>query len=111
MQIEKGIDKIVKTIRVMIQDKPGYLGRVASAIGASGGNIGDIRLVTFGLEYNTRDITVFVDDEAQLQAYLAQKPKRPDAPEVTTCEQTVVGALAGAQLLRTSAPALTCTLP
>ncbi|MGE5663201.1 MAG: NAD-dependent malic enzyme [Deltaproteobacteria bacterium] len=70
MQIEKGIDKIVKTVRVMIQDKPGYLGRVASAIGASGGNIGDIRLVATGLEYNTRDVTVFVDDDAQLEAVL-----------------------------------------
>ncbi len=70
MQIEKGIDKIVKTIRVMIQDKPGYLGRVASAIGASGGNIGDIRLVATGLEYNTRDVTVFVDDDQQLEAVL-----------------------------------------
>ncbi|MGE5188431.1 MAG: NAD-dependent malic enzyme [Gemmatimonadota bacterium] len=70
MQIEKGIDKIVKTVRVMIQDKPGYLGRVASAIGASGGNIGDIRLVATGLEYNTRDVTVFVDDEQQLEAVL-----------------------------------------
>lgn len=70
MQIEKGIDKIVKTIRLMILDKPGYLGKVASAIGAAGGNIGDIRLVSFGLEYNTRDITVFVDDEAQLERVL-----------------------------------------
>ena len=70
MQIEKGIDKIVKTIRVMIQDKPGFLGRVASAIGAAGGNIGDIRLVATGLEYNTRDVTVFADDDQQLEAVL-----------------------------------------
>ncbi|MCL5967002.1 MAG: ACT domain-containing protein [Deltaproteobacteria bacterium] len=70
MQIEKGIDKIVKTIRLMILDKPGYLGKVASAIGGAGGNIGDIRLVGFGLEYNTRDITVFVDDERQLEQVL-----------------------------------------
>jgi len=54
MQIEKGIDKVVKTVRLMILDKPGQLGKVASAIGAVGGNIGDIRLVTYGLEYNTR---------------------------------------------------------
>ncbi len=70
MQIEKGIDKIVKTIRVMIQDRPGYLGRVASAIGAAGGNIGDIRLVATGQEYNTRDVTLFVDDDGQLEAVL-----------------------------------------
>ncbi|MBI5420015.1 MAG: NAD-dependent malic enzyme [Deltaproteobacteria bacterium] len=75
MQIEKGIDKIVKTVRMMILDQPGFLGRVASAIGGAGGNIGDIRLVGYGLEYNTRDITVFVDDDAHLQAVLEEVGK------------------------------------
>src|SRR3990170_588760 len=72
MQIEKGIDKEVKRIRVMILDKPGYMGKVATAIGNAGGSIGDIKLVSFGLEYNTRDINVFVDDEAQLEAVLEE---------------------------------------
>src|SRR5512134_532881 len=75
MQIEKGIDKIVKTIRMMIMDQPGFLGRVAAAIGSAGGNIGDIRLVGYGLEYNTRDLTVFVDDDAHLQAVLEELGK------------------------------------
>ncbi len=70
MRIEKGIDKVVKKIRVMILDKPGYLGKVASAIGNAGGNIGDIRLVGTGLDYNTRDVTVFTDDEAHLETVL-----------------------------------------
>ena len=48
MQIEKGIDKLVKTVRVMILDKPGFFGKVATAIGVAGGNIGDIRLVEVG---------------------------------------------------------------
>ncbi len=72
MQIEKGIEKEVKKIRVMILDKPGYFGKVATAIGKAGASMGDIRLVTIGLEYNTRDITVFVDDEAHLQAVLEE---------------------------------------
>src|SRR3972149_572740 len=75
MQIEKGIDKEVKRIRVMILDKPGYMGKVATAIGNAGGSIGDIKLVSFGLEYNTRDINVFVDDEAQLEAVLEEVGK------------------------------------
>jgi len=70
MQIEKGIDKVVKKIRVMILDKPGYLGKVASAIGNAGGNIGDIRLVGTGLDYNTRDFTVFTDNEEHLEKVL-----------------------------------------
>ena len=72
MQIEKGIDKEVKKIRVMILDKPGYMGKVATAVGHAGATMGDIRLVTFGLEYNTRDITVFVDGEDHLQAVLEE---------------------------------------
>jgi malate dehydrogenase (oxaloacetate-decarboxylating) len=75
MQIEKGIDKIVKTIRLMIYDQPGFLGKVASAIGAAGGNIGDIRLVGYGIEYNTRDITVFVDDDEHLNTLLEELGK------------------------------------
>jgi len=75
MQIEKGIDKIVKTVRLMILDQPGFLGKVASAIGAAGGNIGDIRLVGYGIEYNTRDITLFVDDDAHLSTLLEELGK------------------------------------
>jgi malate dehydrogenase (oxaloacetate-decarboxylating) len=75
MQIEKGIDKEVKKIRVMILDKPGYMGKVATAIGHAGATMGDIRLVTIGLEYNTRDITVFVDDEVHLQTVLEEVGK------------------------------------
>ncbi len=75
MQIEKGIDKEVKKIRVMILDKPGYMGKVATAIGNAGGSMGDIRLVGVGLEYNTRDITLYVDDEAHLEAVLEEVGK------------------------------------
>ncbi|HEY5996380.1 MAG TPA: hypothetical protein VIU29_05125 [Candidatus Deferrimicrobiaceae bacterium] len=70
MQIEKGVDKIVKTIRVMVFDKPGYFGRLATAIGNAGGSLGDIRLVNYGLEYNTRDVTVFANDETHFQVIL-----------------------------------------
>ena len=67
MQMEKGIDKVVMTLRVMILDKPGYFGKFASAIGCAGGSLGDIKLVRYGNEYNTRDVTIFADDEAQFQ--------------------------------------------
>jgi malate dehydrogenase (oxaloacetate-decarboxylating) len=75
MQIEKGIDKEVKKIRLMILDKPGYMGKVATAIGKANATMGDIRLVGVGLEYNTRDITVYVDDESHLQAVLEEVGK------------------------------------
>ncbi len=48
MEIEKGAGKLAKTLRVMILDKPGYLGKLTSAIGMQGSNIGDIRLLRMG---------------------------------------------------------------
>ena len=75
MQIEKGIDKLVKTVRMMILDKPGHFGKVATAVGNAGGSLGDIKLVGYGLEYNTRDVTIFLDSEAQLQAVLEEVGK------------------------------------
>lgn len=67
MNIEKGADKIVKTIRVMITDQPGFLGKLTSAIGSEGGNIGDIRLLRSGLSHNVREITVYVDNDRHLE--------------------------------------------
>jgi malate dehydrogenase (oxaloacetate-decarboxylating) len=67
MQIEKNADKLVKTLRVFIVDQPGYLGKLCTAIGEVGGNIGEIKTVALGLVRNTRDVTVYVDDEAHLQ--------------------------------------------
>jgi malate dehydrogenase (oxaloacetate-decarboxylating) len=71
MNIEKGMDKIVKTLRVMITDQPGYLGRLTTAIGSEGGNIGDIRLISSGLTHNIREITVYVDNDRHLELILA----------------------------------------
>ncbi len=70
MQIEKGTDKLVKTLRLMIKDSPGFLGKLSTAIGALEGNIGDIRIVRYGMEYNMRAVTVFADDEAHLEKIL-----------------------------------------
>jgi malate dehydrogenase (oxaloacetate-decarboxylating) len=66
MHIEKNADKLEKTLRLHIQDKPGYLGKLCAAIGQAGGNIGEIHTVSLGLVRNTREITVYVDDEAHL---------------------------------------------
>ncbi len=70
MQIEKGTDKLVKTLRLMIKDAPGFLGRLATAVGDQGGNIGNIQIVRYGMEYNMRAVTVFVNDEKHLAKVL-----------------------------------------
>ncbi|MBI1848573.1 MAG: NAD-dependent malic enzyme [Candidatus Rokubacteria bacterium] len=51
------------TIRLEITNKPGMLGKVTSAIGKGGGDIGAIDLVEVGKATITRDITVKASDE------------------------------------------------
>jgi len=70
MEIEKGAGKIAKTLRIMILDKPGYLGKLTSAIGMAGSNIGDIRMVRIGMTHNTREVTIYVDSDEHLEKIL-----------------------------------------
>ena len=51
------------TIRLTIQNKPGMLGKVTSAIGKGGGDIGAIDLVEVGKHTITRDITLKTSGE------------------------------------------------
>src|SRR5438132_13278194 len=51
------------TVRLQIVNKPGMLGRVTSAIGKAGGDIGAIDLVVVGKSTITRDITFKARDE------------------------------------------------
>lgn len=67
MNIEKGADKVVKTLRVQVTDQPGYLGRLTTAVGNERGNIGDIRLISAGLTHNLREISVYVDNDSHLE--------------------------------------------
>lgn len=71
MNIEKGADKIVKTLRLLVTDQPGYLGRLTTAIGNEKGNIGDIRLISSWLTHNLREITVYVDNDQHLERIVA----------------------------------------
>jgi malate dehydrogenase (oxaloacetate-decarboxylating) len=51
------------TVRLEIDNKPGMLGKVTSAIGKGGGDIGGIDVVTVGKSTITRDITFKARDE------------------------------------------------
>src|SRR5437773_5419390 len=52
------------TVRVDVDNHPGMLGRVTSAIGKAGGDIGAVDLVTVGKSTVTRDLTFKARDEA-----------------------------------------------
>ena len=46
------------TLRVKIQNQPGKLGEITTAIGKAGGDIEGIDIVSVGKDYLIRDITV-----------------------------------------------------
>ncbi len=50
------------TVRVAIRNRPGMLGKVASAIGAAGGDIGAVDLVESQRQHIVRDITIDARD-------------------------------------------------
>jgi malate dehydrogenase (oxaloacetate-decarboxylating) len=55
------------TIRVSLDNRPGMLGRLATAIGEEGGNIGAVDIVSVGPSVLVRDITVNARDEPHAQ--------------------------------------------
>src|SRR6266704_314682 len=60
------------TIRLQIANRPGMLGRVASAIGNAGGDIGAVDLVETTRERTERDITVKARDSVHAQQIVSR---------------------------------------
>ncbi len=52
-------EKTMRTFRCRLRQQPGVLGRLLSAIGAAGGDIGEIRVLRQGTTHVERDIVVF----------------------------------------------------
>ena len=59
------------TLRALIQNRPGMLGRIASAIGRAGGDIGAVDLVKAGPDRITRDISVNASNEEHAEEIAA----------------------------------------
>src|SRR5207253_2636810 len=60
------------TIRLQIANRPGMLGRVASAIGEAGGDIGAVDLVETTRERTLRDMTVKARDSVHAQQIVSR---------------------------------------
>src|SRR5881392_3853994 len=60
------------TIRLQIANRPGMLGRVASAIGDAGGDIGSVDLVETTRERTLRDMTVKARDSIHAQQIVSR---------------------------------------
>lgn len=62
---------ITQTLMVETPAIPGKLGKVATAIGLAGGDIGEVATVQFGPTWTMRNITVHCIDEEQFEQVLA----------------------------------------
>lgn len=71
--------KIQRTFRCRLEQKPGSLGRLLSAIGGQGGLIGEIRTVHMGGSAVDRDITVYADDLKHLDRLIRIVDATPEA--------------------------------
>ena len=62
--------KLMRTVRVRNSHKPGVLARLLTAVADVGGYTGSIDLLTENSHNVMRDITIFAEDEVQLEAIL-----------------------------------------
>src|SRR5437588_702564 len=80
------------TIRLEIQNQPGMLGKVTSAIGKAGGDIGEIDLVEVRKKTIIRDLTFKASDDrhGQWAGRCGAWRGRPPAPPSATagCRQS-----------------------
>ncbi|MBI4841237.1 MAG: NAD-dependent malic enzyme [candidate division NC10 bacterium] len=83
------------TMRVEIQNRIGMLGRVTSAIGKAGGDIGAVDIAGFGKETIIRDITVNARDEAHEKLIAAAVGKLPGVKVVNVSDRTFLAHLGG----------------
>ncbi len=92
------------TMRVEIQNRIGMLGRVTSAIGKAGGDIGAVDIAGFGKETVIRDITVSARDEAHEKLIAAAVGKLPGVKVVNVSDRTFLAHLGGKIEVRSKSP-------
>lgn len=61
-----------KVLTLKIRNIPGLLGQIGLRIGEAGGLIGDIKVLRFGRDHLTRDLTVLAKDQNQFKDLLAR---------------------------------------
>jgi malate dehydrogenase (oxaloacetate-decarboxylating) len=95
------------TVRLTIQNKPGMLGKVTSAIGKAGGDIGAIDLVEVGRNTITRDITFKASGERHGQQVVERLRALEGAEVVNVSDRTFLMHLGGKIEVRGKMPVKT----
>ena len=92
------------TVRLQITNKPGMLGRVASAIGAAGGDIGAVDLVESGRDRIIRDLTVKARDSEHGQEVVNRLRRVPGVRVVNVSDRTFLLHLGGKIEIKNKVP-------
>ena len=92
------------TMRVEIQNRPGMLGKIASAIGKAGGDIGAVDIAGFKGGMIIRDITVNARDEAHEKVIATAVGKIAGAKVVNVSDRTFLAHLGGKIEVRSKSP-------
>src|SRR5437899_11016787 len=83
------------TVRLEIENKPGMLGKVTSAIGKAGGDIGAIDLVEVGKTTITRDLSFKASDERHAQQVVEKIRSVAGVSVVNVADRTFLMHLGG----------------
>ncbi len=92
------------TMRVEVQNRVGMLGRVTSAIGKAGGDIGAVDIAGFGKETILRDITVNARDEAHERVIAAAVGRLPGVKVLHVSDRTFLAHLGGKITVNAKSP-------
>jgi malate dehydrogenase (oxaloacetate-decarboxylating) len=95
------------TVRLQILNKPGMLGKVTSAIGKGGGDIGGIDLVEVGRTTITRDLTFKASDERHGQQVVERLRALEGVTVVNVSDRTFLMHLGGKIEVRGKMPVKT----
>ncbi len=83
------------TLRVRLANRPGMLGKLTSAIGVAGGNIGAVDIVEVGTGQLVRDITVAASSVQHGEEIAAAVRALPDVTLVNVSDRTFLRHLGG----------------
>lgn len=89
---------MIRTLMIETPSVPGNLGRVATAIGLLGGDIGEVETVKVGPNYTMRNITVQVENEEQLREVIAAVQALGEGIRLHTVSDEVLSAHEGGKI-------------
>ena len=95
------------TVRVAIQNRPGMLGKVASAIGDAGGDIGAVDLVESQRKHIVRDITIDARDSDHGTRIVDRLKRVPGVRVINVSDRTFLMHLGGKLEIHSKVPVRT----